>query len=59
MEEPTRWKSRLDVSIVNANEVAECRHCHEKFNWLLERFTGVSYPNMQLRCTLCRTKHTL
>lgn len=53
------WKGRLDYMMASANNVDGCRHCHEKFNWLLERSGGVSYPNMLLRCTLCRTKQSL
>ena len=51
--------SRIDALLKSANEISECRHCHEKFHWYLERLGSASALSMQLRCASCRTRHTL
>ena len=50
------WNARLDSLLRNANMVEDCRHCHEKFHWYLERLGAFGF---QLRCANCRTRHEL
>ena len=52
------WMTRLDSLFANAGIVHECRHCHEGFNWYLERLGG-QRPNMRLRCAICQGTHIL
>lgn len=62
LDEKNAWMSRLDSLIRNANNLSECRHCHEDFNWCFERLEGLRVTSglgMQLRCMKCRTKRAL
>ena len=56
LDQRNNWMSRLDSVIENANKIEDCRHCDAKFNSYLARLGG---SGVQLRCTNCRTKHTL
>ena len=55
------WMSQLDSSFERANKVQKCRHCHENFQWCLERLP-LSLDDelrIQLRCGSCQTKEAL
>ena len=53
------WTSKLDSKLNNINDFKSCRHCHEQFQWLLERTMGFGSLGMQLRCRCCRTKEAV
>ena len=60
LDQKSAWVSQLDHLFTRANKIEGCRHCHEKFQWCLDRVTNSSYSfhelGIQLRCTNCRTK---
>ena len=53
------WMSQLDSSFERANKFQKCRHCHENFQWWLERLSIDDELRIRLRCASCRTKETL
>ena len=68
LDQKDELESRLDSIIKNANAIEQCRHCHKRFDWALERggysgFFGGQVPAgpfpMQIRCMGCRTKEVL
>ena len=56
-DQMSAWILRLDSLFTCANKVEECRHCHEKFQWCIDRVTNSFHGlGMLLRCTNCGTK---
>lgn len=56
-EQLEQLETRFSSMLCNIINIDECRHCHEKFNWSLERIYFNKWNGMQLRCADCRTKH--
>ena len=53
------WPSQLDALFKSVNKIDASRHCHEEFQWYLERLGNAQNLGMRLRCAKCQTKHTL
>ena len=58
LDQKNKWTQRIDSLFGSANKIDECRHCHESFEWYLERLETFGSLGMQLRCANCRTRHT-
>ena len=59
LDQKNDWSARLDSALRNANNIEDCRHCHEEFSCYLERLEIFGSLGLQLRCAYCRTRHCL
>ena len=59
LDQKNDWSARLDSALRTANNMKDCRHCHEGFKWYLERLEIFGSLGLQLRCANCRTRHGL